>query len=103
MGSESYATRDIHTLWAFCLELVSLFCQAIVFCFNCYFLSIVFFQAEELRKSLWEKQVPAKVYVGMRYWHPFTEEAIEQVLLSVQLLISFLVMFNEILTHYASM
>ncbi|KAJ1387771.1 Ferrochelatase, active site [Sesbania bispinosa] len=34
--------------------------------------------AEELRKSLWEKNVPAKVYVGMRYWHPFTEEAIEQ-------------------------
>ncbi|KAJ0040258.1 hypothetical protein Pint_27526 [Pistacia integerrima] len=35
--------------------------------------------AEELRKSLWEKNVPAKVYVGMRYWHPFTEEAIEQI------------------------
>ncbi|KAF9660984.1 hypothetical protein SADUNF_Sadunf19G0020600 [Salix dunnii] len=49
--------------------------------------------AEELRKSLWEKQVPAKVYVGMRYWHPFTEEAIEQVLLSasVQLLSSILI------------
>ncbi|KAI5383957.1 ferrochelatase-2, chloroplastic [Lathyrus oleraceus] len=36
-------------------------------------------QAEELRKSLSEKNVPAKVYVGMRYWHPFTEEAIEQI------------------------
>lgn len=36
-------------------------------------------QAEELRKSLWAKNVPAKVYVGMRYWHPFTEEAIEQI------------------------
>ncbi|CAL1371851.1 unnamed protein product [Linum trigynum] len=36
-------------------------------------------QAEALRKSLWEKNVPAKVYVGMRYWHPFTEEAIEQI------------------------
>ncbi|KAL5192294.1 Ferrochelatase-2, chloroplastic [Glycine soja] len=35
--------------------------------------------AEELKKSLWEKNVPAKVYVGMRYWHPFTEEAIEQI------------------------
>ncbi|XP_078435203.1 ferrochelatase 2 [Wolffia australiana] len=34
-------------------------------------------QAEELRKSLNEKKIPAKVYVGMRYWHPFTEEAIE--------------------------
>ncbi|XP_039044904.1 ferrochelatase-2, chloroplastic-like isoform X2 [Hibiscus syriacus] len=38
-------------------------------------------QAEELRNSLWEKNVPAKVYVGMRYWHPFTEEAIEQVVI----------------------
>ncbi|KAG5014383.1 hypothetical protein JHK85_020519 [Glycine max] len=37
--------------------------------------------AEELRKSLWSKNVPAKVYVGMRYWHPFTEEAIEQVMI----------------------
>ncbi|CAN0865126.1 Ferrochelatase-2, chloroplastic [Linum grandiflorum] len=36
-------------------------------------------QGEALRKSLWEKDVPAKVYVGMRYWHPFTEEAIEQI------------------------
>ncbi|OAY70156.1 Ferrochelatase-2, chloroplastic [Ananas comosus] len=32
---------------------------------------------EELRKALCDKNVPAKVYVGMRYWHPFTEEAIE--------------------------
>ncbi|XP_049360629.1 ferrochelatase-2, chloroplastic isoform X2 [Solanum verrucosum] len=38
-------------------------------------------QAEALRKALWEKNVPAKVYVGMRYWHPFTEEAIEQVMI----------------------
>ena len=36
-------------------------------------------QAEELRKALCAKNVPAEVYVGMRYWHPFTEEAIEQV------------------------
>ncbi|KAG8383927.1 hypothetical protein BUALT_Bualt04G0064900 [Buddleja alternifolia] len=35
--------------------------------------------AEELRKALCEKNVPANVYVGMRYWHPFTEEAIEQI------------------------
>ncbi|KAK6150834.1 hypothetical protein DH2020_015766 [Rehmannia glutinosa] len=35
--------------------------------------------AEELRKALCDKNVPAKVYVGMRYWHPFTEEAIEQI------------------------
>lgn len=36
-------------------------------------------QAEELRKALCAKNVPAKVYVGMRYWHPFTEEAIEKI------------------------
>lgn len=36
-------------------------------------------QAEQLRKSLCDKNVPAKVYIGMRYWHPFTEEAIEQI------------------------
>ncbi|XP_038706049.1 ferrochelatase-2, chloroplastic-like [Tripterygium wilfordii] len=36
-------------------------------------------QAEELQKSLWAKNVPAKVYVGMRYWHPFTEDAIKQI------------------------
>ncbi|KAI3798031.1 hypothetical protein L1987_33297 [Smallanthus sonchifolius] len=36
-------------------------------------------QAKELRKALYEKNVPAEVYVGMRYWHPFTEEAIEQI------------------------
>nr|XP_043631953.1 ferrochelatase-2, chloroplastic [Erigeron canadensis] len=36
-------------------------------------------QANELRKALYEKNVAAEVYVGMRYWHPFTEEAIEQI------------------------
>ncbi|KAJ0467536.1 putative protoporphyrin ferrochelatase [Helianthus annuus] len=36
-------------------------------------------QATELRKALYEKNVPAEVYVGMRYWHPFTEEAIEEI------------------------
>ncbi|KAH6787035.1 ferrochelatase 2 [Perilla frutescens var. hirtella] len=33
--------------------------------------------AQELRKALCDKNVPANVYVGMRYRHPFTEEAIE--------------------------
>jgi hypothetical protein len=28
---------------------------------------LVYIQAEELRKFLWAKNVPAKVYVGMRY------------------------------------
>ncbi|XP_021731865.1 ferrochelatase-2, chloroplastic-like [Chenopodium quinoa] len=36
-------------------------------------------QAEELQKALYAKNVPATVYVGMRYWHPFTEEAIEEI------------------------
>ncbi|XP_063939518.1 ferrochelatase-2, chloroplastic-like isoform X1 [Daucus carota subsp. sativus] len=36
-------------------------------------------QAEALRKALCDKNIPANVYVGMRYWHPFTEEAIEQI------------------------
>lgn len=36
-------------------------------------------QADSLRKALEHKDVPAKVYVGMRYWHPFTEEAIKQI------------------------
>lgn len=36
-------------------------------------------QAIALEKALAEKQVPTKVYVGMRYWHPFTEEAIEKI------------------------
>lgn len=36
-------------------------------------------QAMELKKALYEKNIPAHVYVGMRYWHPFTEEAIEKI------------------------
>mmetsp|Transcript_1636 Transcript_1636/g.4911 ORF Transcript_1636/g.4911 Transcript_1636/m.4911 type:complete len:448 (+) Transcript_1636:125-1468(+) len=37
-------------------------------------------QAEALSAVLSEKGFSnAKVYVGMRYWHPFTEEAVEQI------------------------
>eukprot|EP00250_Pteridium_aquilinum_P009827 c18963_g2_i1 orf=234-1775(+) len=36
-------------------------------------------QGNALRVALEEKSMPAKVYVGMRYWHPFTEEAIRQI------------------------
>ena len=32
-------------------------------------------QGEALQRALEAKEVAAKVYVGMRYWHPFTEEA----------------------------
>ena len=33
-------------------------------------------QAKALEKRLEEIDQPAQVYVGMRYWHPFTQEAI---------------------------
>ena len=36
-------------------------------------------QAQALEEQLSVIGQEAKVYVGMRYWHPFTEEAIEQV------------------------
>ena len=32
-----------------------------------------------MRDALEVRDLEAHVYVGMRYWHPFTEEAIEQV------------------------
>nr|KJB27263.1 hypothetical protein B456_004G287500 [Gossypium raimondii] len=35
-------------------------------------------QADALRMALEAKNIRANVYVGMRYWFPFTEEAIEQ-------------------------
>ena len=41
------------------------------------------FQADALRMALEAKKKRANVYVGMRYWYPFTEEAIEQVGLSI--------------------
>ena len=36
-------------------------------------------QAELLEENLREKIPGAKVYVAMRYWHPFTEEALDRV------------------------
>ncbi len=36
-------------------------------------------QAEALQGSLLEQGQEAQVYVGMRYWHPFTEEAIARI------------------------
>lgn len=36
-------------------------------------------QAWALEKSLHQKGQEANVYVGMRYWHPFTEEAIARI------------------------
>lgn len=35
-------------------------------------------QANALKMELEAKEVPVNVYVAMRYWHPFTEEAVQQ-------------------------
>ena len=49
-------------------------------------------QADGIKMALESKGLTANVYVGMRYWYPFTEEAILQVRL--QLLFSFYVSFE---------
>lgn len=36
-------------------------------------------QAQALRDSLQAKGYEAQIYIGMRYWHPFTEEAIARI------------------------
>jgi len=36
-------------------------------------------QAQALQEHLQQKGQEARVYVGMRYWHPFTEEAIARI------------------------
>ncbi|XP_015085403.1 ferrochelatase-2, chloroplastic-like isoform X2 [Solanum pennellii] len=36
-------------------------------------------QASALKMVLETKEVPANVYIAMRYWHPFTEEAVHQI------------------------
>lgn len=36
-------------------------------------------QAQALQSSLQAKGKDARVYIGMRYWHPFTEEAIARI------------------------
>lgn len=36
-------------------------------------------QAQVLEESLQQKGQDARVYIGMRYWHPFTEEAIARI------------------------
>ena len=36
-------------------------------------------QARALQASLVERGIDAKVYVGMRYWNPFIEEAVDQI------------------------
>lgn len=39
----------------------------------------IFLQAQALKTALEAKNLPVNVYVGMRYWYPFTEEAVQQV------------------------
>ncbi|KAF5726172.1 hypothetical protein HS088_TW23G00913 [Tripterygium wilfordii] len=36
-------------------------------------------QARDIKLALEARNMAANVYVGMRYWHPFTEDAIEQI------------------------
>ncbi|XP_031264942.1 ferrochelatase-2, chloroplastic-like [Pistacia vera] len=36
-------------------------------------------QALALKMALEKKNLPVNVYVGMRYWYPFTEEAVQQI------------------------
>ncbi|KFK26386.1 hypothetical protein AALP_AA8G241800 [Arabis alpina] len=36
-------------------------------------------QADAIQMALQAKNVAANVYVGMRYWYPFTEEAVQQI------------------------
>lgn len=36
-------------------------------------------QAQALQEALQQKGQEARIYIGMRYWHPFTEEAIARI------------------------
>jgi protoporphyrin/coproporphyrin ferrochelatase len=36
-------------------------------------------QAQELKEELGRRGLTSEVYVAMRYWHPFTEKALEQI------------------------
>src|SRR5215471_1564927 len=36
-------------------------------------------QARALEQELARRNIPASVYVGMRYWKPFTEDALDQI------------------------
>nr|CAN66836.1 hypothetical protein VITISV_030894 [Vitis vinifera] len=71
------ASSICHLFLHYLLSLPTLLSQLCTSALSCYVADLL--RAEELKKSLCEKNVPAEVYVGMRYWHPFTEEAIEQV------------------------
>lgn len=42
-------------------------------------LNITLAQAEALQRNLDSKAVAAKVYIGMKHWHPFIEETVENI------------------------
>lgn len=42
-------------------------------------LFVLHLQAHAIKMALEAKGLSTKVYVGMRYWYPFTEEAVQQV------------------------
>lgn len=66
--------------WKDCLFLILLFiCMWMQWNSGINFSGNVVFQAHALQMVLQAKKMHANVYVGMRYWHPFTEEAIHQV------------------------
>lgn len=37
-------------------------------------------QAQKLEEKLSQSNIKSKVFIAMRYWHPFTEEAVQQIL-----------------------
>jgi len=49
-------------------------------------------QALAIKKALETKGLSSNVYVGMRYWYPFTEEAIQQVSFSHAFLPFFIIL-----------
>lgn len=62
-------------------------------------------QADAIRLALQAKNVSADVYVGMRYWFPFTEEAVQQVIFTyyMELLMSMSLLFfiiTKLVTFY---
>lgn len=37
-------------------------------------------QGEKLEEELRKRGIDSKMYIGMRYWYPFTEEAVDQIM-----------------------
>lgn len=56
-------------------------------------------QANAIKMALQAKEVPASVYVAMRYWHPFTEEAVHQVIHENEVNCGFVSLANSEMFH----